>query len=147
MEDDDEHGDPSAKCDGGSISRAESYSPTPSPGSPYVLLPRSSASAEPGVFLCSHCHKAFRTEAGRIHHEKMHEGQGFSCDFCERTFSQKHHMRRHMLSHNGIPCDICQETFVSQMMVMKHMEESHGISISSKPNPKTKFHNIQYKEK
>ena len=58
----------------------------------------------------------------------------FSCHLCERTFSLKHHLERHIEGvhgYNKFKCDYCYKTFSQQENLNRHVKGVHqGISFA-----------------
>ena len=51
-------------------------------------------------YKCSDCGKIWRSRAKLEVHRRVHTGERpFFCEYCGRTFTQKGHMRSHVLGH------------------------------------------------
>jgi uncharacterized Zn-finger protein len=53
----------------------------------------------------------------------------FKCDTCQKTFSHKHHLTRHIWTHIGgkpFKCDKCQKSFSDRSNLIRHMRVHTG---------------------
>ena len=51
------------------------------------------------MWKCAFCSRVMKTKSNLIGHIKTHTGEKpFPCPNCEKTFSRKYHMERHLLS-------------------------------------------------
>ena len=53
----------------------------------------------------------------------------FPCTECEKTFSQKHHLKQHLEIHNGkrpYSCDVCMKAFIHGYDLKRHMRIHTG---------------------
>ena len=77
------------------------------------------------------CKKTFATISGlKMHISSVHDKEIFSCDECEKSFTNKSNLRRHYLSkHNfdskKFECDLCQTTFTENSTLKRHLESVH----------------------
>ncbi|GFN80579.1 Zinc finger protein 18 [Plakobranchus ocellatus] len=61
---------------------------------------------------CSLCGKGFQSISGLNHHKLIHMGQKFRCSICEKTFTQKSKVKRHLITiHRCQPCQYCDGIF------------------------------------
>lgn len=54
------------------------------------------------VYICRHegCDKEFMRTWNLLDHARMHKGiRPFLCDFCNKSFTQKGNLRKHLLQH------------------------------------------------
>lgn len=106
-----------------------------SPGVPdYVKAPSSSSLSVcvPSVVPASVPTNASEQPSTPLHHP-------FQCSMCERSFSQRGSLNRHVRSHLGIrpfPCPRCPMTFSRQYRVTEHMRV-HQRSVPECDFPKT----------
>ncbi|XP_077425684.1 uncharacterized protein LOC144054277 [Vanacampus margaritifer] len=120
-----------------------SFEKTPSPvlkpskNSPVVLLKH--IVAPTGAYLCELCNENFSTVAQLVKHKLEHEGQrspiggdvqekipagvlaepdepSFPCNICDRTFNDRHRLKRHKLLHmrDVRKCQTCGVLFCQQ---------------------------------
>ena len=59
----------------------------------------------------------------------LHIGEkDFQCEVCEKNFSQKHHLKYHMLTHTKVKihgCDICMKKFSRKDNLDFHFRTVH----------------------
>ena len=86
-------------------------------------------------YLCNTCKAAFKTLGALIGHTKrVHEGwkspnqKIFICSVCEKRFTKKYHVDRHMLIHTGekphkvsITLTATRSTTQGQYYMVRHM--------------------------
>ena len=86
-----------------------------------------------GDFKCKTCGENFKEQASFQVHLKGHINEKpFSCEFCEKTCSDKvalsaHKRQVHGLGiRNKIPCEFCEETFKKLVYLHNHAEKHHA---------------------
>ena len=59
-------------------------------------------------FRCDLCGKGYHSAQGLLHHKVVHEGKTFTCPVCDRSLTQKGHLKKHMQRvHKSIQCISC----------------------------------------
>lgn len=83
--------------------------------------------------MCPSCQRIFKSwKSLRLHVMTAHKPQltGFVCKFCGKRFTQQHHYRGHMKSHNGIKefrCQHCNQEFTYRSGLTVHMRKCGGL--------------------
>ncbi|XP_055370789.1 myoneurin-like [Condylostylus longicornis] len=77
---------------------------------------------------CDICQKMFR-KGNLKRHKETHSGdRKFTCQLCNKSFTQKSSLQRHHLTHTGerpFKCDVCDKRF-SQSNILKFHMTLHG---------------------
>ncbi|MEQ2261139.1 hypothetical protein XENORESO_006279 [Xenotaenia resolanae] len=82
------------------------------------------ASKPPTVSVCIPCTLPASMATDKSAHLSSSNHQAFQCSLCDRSFSQKGSLNRHVRSHLGVrpfPCPCCRMTFSRQYRVTEHM--------------------------
>ena len=81
-------------------------------------------------FICPVCAKRFSLEQNLARHQKIHDGIGYDCEYCKKTFSQSTSMKEHVARvHTGLlphACKLCDAKFASYAPLMRHNISQHG---------------------
>lgn len=97
-----------------------------------------SSSRRPKNYFCDYkdCNKAFtRPSLLTEHQQTVHQGlKRFECNRCQKSFSRKTHLERHLLSHltneeKPFHCSICNKGVITQQQLNRH-EITHTKSFS-----------------
>ncbi|XP_011300166.1 zinc finger protein 41-like isoform X2 [Fopius arisanus] len=80
---------------------------------------------------CTICHKKFRTYAARWAHVQRHGSNGFFCDYCQKKFLNKRHMKSHIMSHRPPEeweyiCEVCDARFPQKFRLTNHKRKHTG---------------------
>ena len=108
----------------------------------------SSSSGNPtGHFPCQYCGRVLHSRTGKQQHERLHEGRGFSCRHCDKSFTTNAALVRHV---NGVherqryPCYRCNRTFCQLGHLRSHQKKScTGILSASQQNPQLSHDSLQ----
>ena len=81
--------------------------------------------------MCRHegCEKRFYGQKERGEHEKSaHQGHRLNCDHCEKSYSAKTFLMRHMLIEHDVlvKCAECSKMFKNVRSLPSHMKTAHG---------------------
>jgi len=88
------------------------------------------------VWKYDNCHKEFTKTWSFLYHARMHEGEKpFKCQVCDRSFSQKSNLTKHMKHHvlttvserKLFRCNICPKGYTERYNLRKHLKIKHGI--------------------
>ncbi|XP_063698031.1 zinc finger protein 91-like [Culicoides brevitarsis] len=76
---------------------------------------------------CCHCKKEFPTPhllLKHVRYDHPEDKEVFKCDFCERTFLNTYHMKKHRATHTGerfFQCNICGKEFILKTSYDNHL--------------------------
>lgn len=82
-------------------------------------------------YVCKICtfEKKFSDESLlAAHHQKMHSGERFACEMCNRSYTNMDLLQDHMQSHTHdmiFTCQECQNDFGSKGQLMRHTKKAH----------------------
>lgn len=77
--------------------------------------------------ICDVCGNGFTTKKNLYIHKKAHDTtqkKVFECDQCEKVFTGKHTLNRHLLTHSGeknFICEICSKCFYTLQELNRHV--------------------------
>ncbi|CAI2386186.1 unnamed protein product [Moneuplotes crassus] len=83
------------------------------------------------------CSKEFTKTWSFLYHARMHEGEKpFECNICERKFSQKSNLTKHMKHHmlttisqrKLFKCRLCPKGYTERYNLRKHLKAVHRIT-------------------
>ena len=93
------------------------------------------------VYSCDKCdYKTPFEKYMRLHKSRVHEERKFHCTVCERKFSSKSNLKRHIdcvhteAEHLRYPCDVCDKTFSTKGNLKHHYEKAHLQSLKHEKN-------------
>ncbi len=78
---------------------------------------------------CNYCGKCFHSASGLWKHKSVHTGRySLNCSICGRGFNEKHYYEEHMNEHQGVGfcCMKCKRTFFSQSKLKDHQRKCFG---------------------
>ena len=76
--------------------------------------------------LCSVCEKEFQTQSGLWKHMSSHTGKySYTCPTCGKGFNEKHIFESHINMHEGIGfmCMRCKKTFYQKALLVSHQKK------------------------
>lgn len=76
-------------------------------------------------FECTKCDKKFPFGHMLQHHFALRHVHAYYCDYCQRSFSDKHHLTRHIIGHMGMKpfkCNICSQKFSRKCKLQLHLQ-------------------------
>ncbi len=79
-------------------------------------------------FPCSHCEKVFSYKSHLNRHMQIHTGQfSFYCEICRRGFNERNFYTAHMNKHEGrtFPCEYCSKNYYTERSLMLHVRSAH----------------------
>jgi len=79
-------------------------------------------------FQCIDCGKQFGLERSLRHHRLLRHTHQLPCNMCDKKFSTKSHLERHVKGHLGIKdsqCVDCGKQFASNRSLKQHMANEH----------------------
>ena len=83
------------------------------------------------VIKCEFCPESFTSPVALNDHTKTHHLGGSSlhqCPQCEKKYTQKANLQRHMWKHTGVkdfPCSRCEGTFTTKYNLENHIMKKH----------------------
>lgn len=80
-------------------------------------------------YPCRYCGRVLMSLVGRQQHERLHTGQGFTCDFCGKSFTTNSARQRHISGvheRKRFPCDQCIRTFCQLGHLNVHRSKCHS---------------------
>ena len=80
--------------------------------------------------VCSVCSKAFQTQSGLWKHSSVHTGKfSYNCSVCGKGFNEKHMYEGHMNMHEGIgfTCMRCKKTFGLKTQLLAHQKKCTAV--------------------
>ena len=76
--------------------------------------------------VCSVCNKEFQTQSGLWKHSSVHTGKfSYNCNVCGKGFNEKHMYEGHMNMHEGVgfTCMRCKKTFGLKSQLLAHQKK------------------------
>ena len=87
-------------------------------------------SGSAGKHVCKKCNKEFSSKSNLARHVDLHLGRfKFYCDQCKKGFSDSRDYKNHMNKHAGVMyrCTMCTKTFYNQTSRDYHMSAHTGV--------------------
>ena len=98
---------------------------------------------EKSIFTCDHCQKTFTQKHALKSHLKIHL-EKFTCGICGTVLHRKDNYMRHLRKHeNNNSCHVCGMEFPSPEDKTKHLKEDHGIMGSEVYTPEFKINAVK----
>ena len=104
---------------------------------PYLLKRHKLVHSDEKPYMCSACGKSFRHLSALKNHERVHTGERpYECEVCGLRCKTVGNLIKHRASHTGenktYTCDMCDRKFTNGMPLRHHMERDHGIELPHK---------------
>ena len=80
-------------------------------------------------YACTICDRTFSRKDHLKKHMQHHTGNfSFNCEICQKGFSNSHHYKTHMMAHEGIKykCQFCSKAFNMKQSLNYHLSEHTG---------------------
>ncbi len=80
-------------------------------------------------YPCDLCDKEFSYKHVLKRHMQIHTGEfSYHCHICRRGFNEKGHYNSHMNKHEGksFPCNYCSVRYSTEPSLKKHLRNVHG---------------------
>ena len=80
-------------------------------------------------YLCTVCHKRFKTKSYLNVHSKRHKGEKlwYSCTYCEKRFTDQYYLSTHMNVHSSkYKCIECAKCFHNNHLLAVHRRIHSG---------------------
>ncbi len=81
-----------------------------------------------GSAVCTRCNKTFSSRATLARHMQLHTGQfSFYCEICKKGYNVKCNYDDHMAKHEGrtFPCSWCNRRYTTLRSLKGHMKSEH----------------------
>lgn len=76
------------------------------------------------IFTCNQCSKCFYTLEGLKSHKRVHTGEMYKCNICNKEYTRLNHLQRHMAGHGRRKvhiCKICNKTLTRLEHLKRHL--------------------------
>jgi len=85
------------------------------------------------LYECENCSKTFTELRSLKEHKVIHDpSQRFICQYCQKSFAQRNHLRYHLASKHGVcdgetshDCNVCKKKFAFSFQLKKHKIQVH----------------------
>ena len=95
-----------------------------------TLLPLSSSSHEK-PYSCPYCDKTFSYKPSMERHVQTHTGVApYTCETCGQSFADSTQYKKHLITHGvTIVCDICNKSFADMASLKTHVRVHAGLDV------------------
>ena len=72
---------------------------------------------------CTQCGKTYAKSDALRNHMRIHTGDLFTCDICDKGFTSKTHLKQHIEIHGDnkqFSCELCGKEFLDKQQLKKH---------------------------
>ena len=83
------------------------------------------------LFSCifGSCHQSYKHPQDLNHHVAMHQQITFNCELCDKMFTQKRLLKRHVIIHTNVlphACSYCSQRFRHSTQLYRHKSKFHN---------------------
>ena len=80
---------------------------------------------EKKMYKCDICEKVLTTKSIFKDHARLHNGETYECDQCNKKYYSKHALNNHYCKDSErFKCNLCDKTFSSKYVLKEHMNRN-----------------------